>query len=162
MIVVAILGILAAIAIPAFVTYVRRAKTTEASEQLKTLFNGAASYYAKEFTGSGLSASTQAHCTVSTQSTTNSPGPSKSNVDYGSLESFKQLGTTPQNIYYQYTITANTAQCNNPISTSLYTMTARGDLDGDGVLSQFDLAVGSSADNELYHARGIYIVNEIE
>ncbi|GAG97908.1 unnamed protein product, partial [marine sediment metagenome] len=38
MIVVAIIGILAAIAIPAFINYVKRSKTSEAGANLKSLF----------------------------------------------------------------------------------------------------------------------------
>ncbi|HEY8430179.1 MAG TPA: prepilin-type N-terminal cleavage/methylation domain-containing protein, partial [Sandaracinaceae bacterium] len=45
MIVVAIIGILAAIAVPAFIGYVRRSKTSEAGAQLKNLFTAAAGYY---------------------------------------------------------------------------------------------------------------------
>ena len=41
-------------------------------------------------------------------------------------------------------------------------MRAVGDLDNDGVQSQFDLYVGSNGENELYHARGFNITNETE
>jgi type IV pilus assembly protein PilA len=47
MIVVAIIGILAAIAIPAFINYVKRSKTSEAPSNLKALFTGAASLYSR-------------------------------------------------------------------------------------------------------------------
>jgi type IV pilus assembly protein PilA len=49
MIVVAILGILAAMAIPAFSKYVRRAKTTEAVMNLRKLFDGAVAYYERDY-----------------------------------------------------------------------------------------------------------------
>ncbi len=48
MIVVAIIGILASIAIPAFIKYVRRAKTTEALMNLRKLFDGSVSYYEQD------------------------------------------------------------------------------------------------------------------
>ena len=55
MIVVAIIGILAAIAIPAFIKYVKQSKTSEAGMNLKTLADGAAAYYqADHYTTTGV------------------------------------------------------------------------------------------------------------
>ena len=70
MIVVAIIGILAAVAIPAFANYVRRSKTSEAAANLKALFVGAATYYEQENWAGGVvtagsAGSAGAHCTVS-------------------------------------------------------------------------------------------------
>ncbi len=48
MIVVAILGILAAIAIPALTKYMRRSKTSEARIQLSKIFDATAAYFAEE------------------------------------------------------------------------------------------------------------------
>lgn len=48
MIVVAILGILAAIAIPALTKYMRRSKTSEARVQLAKMFDGASAYFNEE------------------------------------------------------------------------------------------------------------------
>lgn len=48
MIVVTIIGVLAAIAIPAFTKYVRRAKTTEALMNLRKLFDGSVVYYERD------------------------------------------------------------------------------------------------------------------
>ena len=57
MIVVAIIGILAAIAIPAFLKYIRDAKTSEAEENLKAIGDGASTFFQKEQKSSdGLSA----------------------------------------------------------------------------------------------------------
>jgi type IV pilus assembly protein PilA len=45
MIVVAILGVLAAVAIPAFINYTRRAQTSEATVSLRRIFDGAVTYF---------------------------------------------------------------------------------------------------------------------
>src|SRR5580765_1141264 len=57
MIVVAIIGILAAVAIPAFMKYIRRSKTVEATMNVRKLFDSSVSYYEAEHadkTGSPL------------------------------------------------------------------------------------------------------------
>jgi len=45
MIVVAIIGILAAVAIPAFMRYIKKSKTSEAQQFVKKIYDGARSYY---------------------------------------------------------------------------------------------------------------------
>jgi prepilin-type N-terminal cleavage/methylation domain-containing protein len=59
MIVVGIIGILAAVAIPAFTRYVRKSRTAEASGHLNKMWAGSVSYYMSDFTelvgGEGLS-----------------------------------------------------------------------------------------------------------
>jgi type IV pilus assembly protein PilA len=53
MVVVAILGILAAVAIPAFMKNARKAKTSEAITNVKKLYDGARSYYEEEHSNPG-------------------------------------------------------------------------------------------------------------
>lgn len=45
MVVVAIIGILAAIAVPSFMKYIKKSRTTEARMMLEKVYNGARSYY---------------------------------------------------------------------------------------------------------------------
>src|SRR5438128_11860312 len=52
MIVVAIIGILAAVAIPAFMKYIRRSKTTEATMNIRKLYDSTVSYHAAEHAAS--------------------------------------------------------------------------------------------------------------
>lgn len=173
MIVVAILGILAAIAIPAFVTYVRRSKTAEASEQLKALFNGASTYYSKERTTTNtLDSSHLVHCVVADDlngqiATPNAEKQAPIAAALLPTSSYMALGFRIDRAYYKYLIdaTATAASgCSNTPATAqnAYTFSAIGDLDGDTSLSTFSLAVGANTDNELFHAAGVYIVNETE
>ena len=164
MIVVAILGILAAIAIPAFVGYVRRSKTTEATVNVKSLYTGAAAYYAAERNPAGLTATTGVNCTVAAYTTQIiSPGDEKVKGDYTTQNSFKDIGfTLADYAYYAYTIQESSDTCGNSANSTLYTFRAEGDLDGDGTDSTFDLSAGSDNVNQLYHARGFHIRNETE
>jgi type IV pilus assembly protein PilA len=177
MIVVAIIGILAALAIPAFVGYIRRSKTAEASTNVRNMFVGAASYYQSETWGRGLvtsgAAAASVYCTVPTANTTNAPGASKTQLNFEATEpaAFAGMGgsggagigwSVADPVYYQYWIQASTNMCGNAVSTPQYTFQALGDLDGDGTMSTFELAAGSDASNNLMRAPGFYIVNELE
>lgn len=163
MIVVAILGILAAIAIPAFVTYVRRAKSAEAYEQVKQMFSHAAVYYARERPGSGMTDSAMAACSVASSDNKVTPSPQKQAGDYAD-PGFIALGVKSSPSYFRYELVNldGTPRCGVPASTPLYTIRARGDLDGDGTGSRIELASGSNSDNELYHASGFFVENETE
>ncbi|HVZ37054.1 MAG TPA: prepilin-type N-terminal cleavage/methylation domain-containing protein [Polyangiaceae bacterium] len=163
MIVVAILGILAAIAIPAFVTYVRRSKTVEATENLSKMFDSAASYYARERAGSGLSATFQVHCIPNEGTDSITPSDQKQTGTMGGGFAMDTgIGFQLQNHYYKYSMTGGTAKCGTAPSSTGHTLTATGNLDNDTTQSTFSLATGSSTDNELYHATGFYIQNETE
>ena len=45
---ICVIGIVAAIAIPAFITFVKRSKTAEATMQLDSMFHSASNYYLME------------------------------------------------------------------------------------------------------------------
>lgn len=162
MIVVAILGVLAALAIPAFIGYVRKAKSSEATGNVRSLFVAAASYYTDERTGQGNNAQTTSACVVASDATI--PTPSSSKYKFEPTESQRALAFSISDyIYYAYQIESTGAACSHVAETQeLYTFRAWGDLDDDGVLSMFELAAGSDVDNLLYHARGFHIVNEAE
>ncbi len=53
MIVVAILGILAAIAVPALTKYIRRSKTSESRAQIAKIFDATVAYFSEEHVGRG-------------------------------------------------------------------------------------------------------------
>jgi type IV pilus assembly protein PilA len=167
MIVVAILGVLAAVALPAFIGYMRRARSAEATTSIRAMFTGAAGYYELERTTQGLSATSSGACTVGAAGPypNNNPSDQKHTFDYQTDQNFAGLGfSMPIPHYFVYEVVADgPAHCGNDKDDPLvYTFTAYGDLDEDGTNSTFELSVGSDSNNKLYHAIGFYIVNEIE
>jgi prepilin-type N-terminal cleavage/methylation domain-containing protein len=161
MVVVAILGVLAAVAIPSFNIYTKRTKSAEAPAELKQLFQRAAVYYQKETADPGVAGAHRTDCTVGPANNTLTPGDEKQQGDY-SADEFTALGYTAGFSYFRYEI-VSTADCWLTAKTpDVYTLRALGDLDGDGSQSTFDLAVASNAENELYRARNFSIVNDYE
>jgi type IV pilus assembly protein PilA len=166
MIVVAILGILAALAIPAFIGYVRRSKTAEATGNLGSLFTSAASYMNVERSGRGLdTTSTSSYCTVGSDAVT--PTPKATKQAFTAQTNGQALGFSIADfVYFGYGIqsaSATSGACGwSANSGNVYTFVAQGDLDGDGDRSTFEMAAGTDKDDVLYHATGFYIMNEIE
>ena len=146
MIVVAILGILAAVAIPAFVNYIRRAKTSEATLSIDRMFEGVVTYFDTEHAIRGGATSNI------TEATPNSVGPtpltsfadSSKLVAQDHLKSF-QTNTNWQaldfsmtdNFYYAYSFSSQCAGTTCTAGSVMYCR-AQGDLDGDNALSLFE------------------------
>jgi type IV pilus assembly protein PilA len=162
MIVVAILGILAALAIPAFIGYVRRSKTSEATGNVNSIFKAAASYMSIERTTQGMSASTASYCAVGNEAL-NPTIPSKDKQRYVPGVDAQALGfSIADYVYYGYGITSTGSGCGKKANLPVYTFFAMGNLDSDTTTSRFELAAGTDNEITLYHARGFYIQNEIE
>ena len=164
MIVVVIIGILAAIAIPAFINYVKKSKTSEAPSNLKSLYTGAASYYAQEFvTAAGLAGTLQTQCTVSAGTSETFMTPTAQKQTATQTAEFTALNTVfSEPIYYRYVIAATMGGCNKAVSSDLYTFSAFGNLDGDATLSTFEVQAGSAANNVVYRSPAIFTNNELE
>jgi prepilin-type N-terminal cleavage/methylation domain-containing protein len=165
MIVVAILGLLAAIAIPAFTVYVRRARSAEAGEELRQIFMNVAAYYhpARQEL-SGINGVLSAACVVASTDNGVNPTATKSVGDY-SADPWQAINFEIGFSYFRYEIATQGggARCNVQANQApLYYLRARGDLDGDSSQSLIELTVGSDSQNFLYHSRGFYIVNENE
>ncbi|MGB0678923.1 MAG: type IV pilin protein [Polyangiales bacterium] len=171
MIVVAIIGVLSAVAIPAFVQYFKRSKTSEATANLKLLYSGAKSYYQAEYyeqgvpeVGEDVEAST--HCTVASAAPTWTAGANKQIINWDDeADSFESLTfQIADPIYYEYHVVSGAGDaCGGAASsTTVYSFRAVGNLDGDADTSLFEVAVGSNNENELYRSPGVYTENELE
>ena len=165
MIVVAILGVLAAIGIPSLVQYVRRAKAAEAYEDIKQIFVQTATYYARPRSESGLAGGELTACTVPSASNEVTPSADKQPGDY-SAPGFRALGFSTVLSYYRYELDNQAdpvGRCGlMPDTNPIYVIRGRGNLDADDVSSLFEMATGSNADNELIHARSFFVENETE
>jgi type IV pilus assembly protein PilA len=162
MIVVAILGILAALAIPAFIGYVRRSKTSEATGNLNSMFKSAASYFSQERTGRGVTATTASYCTVGND-TLSPSDPAADKQKFTSGTNATALGfKIADYVYFGYQISSTGSGCNRKAKDDVYTFIAHGDLDSDNTNSTFELATSVDGDMTLYHARGFYIAQETE
>ncbi len=152
-------GILAAVAIPAFLGFIRRSKTAEAEQNLRSLFSGAAAYYAEEHVGPDGTVRTR--CTVGPAITGNVPGPQRTQLS-DVPESFSALGFTPYDpIYFRYEI-VSVPGCDHPDGAALYSFRAHGDLDGDGVTSLFELTAESDLAGDLSRPLSISRQDEFE
>ena len=165
MIVVAIIGILAGTALPAMSAYIKKTKVSEATQNLSVMFRGSASYYNRAAAGQGIGASAGGSCTVGSTTGTYPAVPTntKQQINFSTVDEFLALAfSSPDAVYYGYGIVSIGASCGNSASSDLYTFYANGDLDGDTDLSVIEFSAGSDENNELRHAPGFYLLDELE
>lgn len=162
MIVVAILGILAAVAIPAFTKYMRRAKTSEAVEKLSSLYRMSAVYYGQEHAGEGVDGAPLPHqfpdAVPQTPSTVPRGVQVRDPVGTWETPTWRALGfavADPHYYSYQY----------DSIGTGVnaqFTARALGDLDGDGIDSTFERSGMATATFDVQGSQGVWMNMETE
>jgi len=136
MIVVAIIGILAAVAIPAFMKYIKKSKTAEASQFVKKIYDGARAYYLDTPQPSFTPVPPQFPDPIGTAMTPGAPcgktkcAPVQSLWDDAGWVALQFSVDDPH--YYAYTYVSGTPQTG-------FTALANGDLDGDGQFSTFTM-----------------------
>jgi len=167
MIVVAIIGILAAVAIPAFMKYIRRSKTVEATMNVRKLFDSSVSYFegehadktgnalAKQFptkAGPAPGASATAACCGKTG---DKCPPSPTNFTADTWSSLNFSVDDPFYFVYQYD-SAGTETSSN------FQAWAFGDLDCDSIQSTYERSGSVMSDRSVSGGSGLYSKNEIE
>ncbi len=163
MIVVAIIGILAAVAIPAFLRYIKRSKTAEATQNVGAIYRGAVAYFEAEHTSrSGAVIAKQFPASVgpspSTGSLSNGQKVAPNPADW-SAASWQALSFAigdPHYYVYQF-------ESSGTANSAAFTARAHGDLDGDGTTySTFERAASVDSSSSVKGSSGIYIDNELE
>lgn len=171
MIVVAILGILAAIAVPAFLKYIKRSKTSEAHLNLNKICEGANAffqkdqYYPKDHAKEGFpvppeekSFPVTSEAVFSHTDANGTPGGTKAapSTDFN-VQVWQDLSfAIAQPTYYNYSY-VNEGTGN----ASTYTASALGDLDNDTTIATFERKGNVTADGEPYSG-GVIVTNELE
>jgi type IV pilus assembly protein PilA len=165
MIVVAIIGILAAVAIPAFMKYIRRSKTVEATMNVRKLFDSSVSYFeaehadktgtplAKQFpTSTGPSPGAAGSCCGQTGDKCK-PAPTNFTSDSWSALNFSV--DDPFYFVYQYVSAGVDTGAN-------FQAWAFGNLDCDSVNSTYERSGSVMSDRSVSGGSGLYTKNEIE
>ena len=167
MIVVAIIGILAAVAIPAFMKYVRRSKTTEATMNIRRMWDSAVVYYEAEHAASdgsilakqfplGIDDPTPAgKCCLNTGEKC-APNPSIWNHPTWAALNF----SVDDPHYYQYGYGQGID--GSPLTGAAFTVIAAGDLDCDDTFSTFMRTGRVLDDLSVSGGAGLFIKNDIE
>lgn len=158
MIVVAILGILAAVAIPAFLKYIKRSKTSEATMNVRKLYDGSVAYFSSEHVDSGGDIIAAQFPISAALHPATSPGATKVEVnDWDTLSTFEALQfSVADPLYFQYQYDSAGTE-----NASVFTASAFGNLDGDSEFSTF-VRFGSVFQMEVRGSSGLYISNELE
>lgn len=176
MMVVAIIGIMSSVAIPMFSKYIKKSKSSEATTNLRKIFDGEVAYFYEEHTtGSGQLISRQFVATH--LSAAWPPGVDKKLGNFSSPEwnALKFSADSPlQYIYFvdaypfaspypqrpaQFDVTTSP-----PVTLDIATLVSVvGDQDGDGVYSSFTRsAYITSGESELTVEGGVHAIDELE
>jgi type II secretory pathway pseudopilin PulG len=161
MIVVVILGVLAAIAIPVFIRYVRSSKTSEAKQNMAYLFRESGVYFAAsgDMPKQGVDGELLTPCfPVSDGPNPAVPPAGMKTLSTWDSETWKALKfAIPDRHYYSYTYASE-----GVYKTAQLTARAEGDLDGDGKKSLFERAGAVNSNLEVVGSTGLYENNPLE
>jgi prepilin-type N-terminal cleavage/methylation domain-containing protein len=159
MIVVAITGILAAVAIPSYIKYTRRAKSSEALMNIRRMYDGAVAYYVGERADSnGTALAQQFPETVGPTPAAIPAGvayrPVPGEWDFPGWRALDFIVMDPIRYSYSF-ISSGTA------GSAVGQMIAQGDLDGDGV-SSFYRRVCNGRVHGVEGGAGLEMINPTE
>lgn len=163
-IVVAIIGVLAAVAMPLFNKYKLRARESETSANIHALVLGVQAYYAREQLGQGVNATVVEHCVPLSPAPmwmwpTPLPDTKARMFDFQTLPHFRALGFQPDGPVYAgynahaggYNPKGNFCSLNNSGTTPAFQIYTKSDYNGDGVYGHRGIYL-NARDGELYRS----------
>jgi type IV pilus assembly protein PilA len=166
MIVVAIIGLLAAVAIPSFMKYIRRSKTVEATMNLRKLFDSSVAYYESEHaTPTGLGVTKQFPTAPASNPTPALgsccgqkgdkcvPAPTLFNDNTWAALNF----SVDDPFYFSYQYVSSGSETGATFAASAF-----GDLDCDGIYSTYQRSAKVLSDRSVSGGAGLYVKNDIE
>jgi len=157
MIVVAIIGILAAVAIPAFLKYIKKSKTSEARTNIRKVYDGEVAYFSEERVDAAGTIFPKRFVSAGPTPAT-APGIDKLTGDWDSANWPELKFGSDSPVLYSYETVSSGSQL-----TSAFTASAEGDLDGDGTTSLFQrVAAVNAGTGEVDGGAGLYLENELE
>jgi type II secretory pathway pseudopilin PulG len=156
MIIVAILGIIAAAALPAFSRYTKRSRTVEALLNIRVMYDGAAAYFVGEHSdSSGAIVPRQFPSTAGPTPAIPPAGtvhiPVVGEFDTIPWTAIEFAVTDPYRYSYTFVHLSNSAAA----------LVAQGDLNGNGVFSIFQRNINGSPDG-VSGSSGLWVTNDIE
>lgn len=169
MIVVAIIGILAAVAIPAFIKYIRRSKTTEATMNIRKMYDSTVSYYhaehansnglilARQFPSATTWSPTQGTCCSKTGQKC---APSDGTVMWPNATWQSLNFSIDDPFYYSYQTVAQKGT--GSAIGDIYQLQASGDLNCDKIYSLYQRSATIDSAYNVNGGSGLYVVNDIE
>jgi type IV pilus assembly protein PilA len=166
MIVVAIIGILAAVAIPAFMKYIRRSKTVEATMNIRKLFDSSVSYFESEHSDkTGAIIARQFPTSVALSPTTGKCCTNKGGKCAPATGNFQDAAggwsalnfSVDDPFYFQYEYDSSSTDTGSKFEAYAY-----GDLDCDGLYSTYMRNGSIMSDNSVTGGSGLFSKNDIE
>ncbi|MCB0326266.1 MAG: prepilin-type N-terminal cleavage/methylation domain-containing protein [Bdellovibrionales bacterium] len=154
MVVVVIIGILAAVAIPAISEFQRKAKSSEASSNLGAIKRSETVYFKGSGTNEATGLAQEPRFLAAAANPATIPAGTKGTFD-PTVANWSQLLSVDGQVFYQYQATQ--AGTGNAATSSVI---ARGDLDGDSVNGVYQMN-GSVAAGEVSWT-GLIITNALE
>ena len=156
MIVVVILGILAAVAIPAFTRYVKRSKTSEAAGNISKIYQGELTYYQ-----GALERGYSSFVNASALTPGSNPGSAKFTANVAAWNTdanWTAIGFSLDSAHYYAYASPGTATATN--GANAFTSYAVGDLDGDDINATYQRT--ASVQGGEVQGSQIAITNELE